>query len=205
MGHTHNQLDGTFGVWSRNVYGSNRGGTTGRDVLSFTGLKKVAGEVFGDRLTHWVDLRAVQDWGKFVRPFRHKDADNDIKVQFSVQMKATDADKILVRSKSAVSAEVPFSEWHQMLPHPENPPNRVLPAPGTAPPMAPPKEWSEFEQTKPQLRAFYSQEYEHPVHIPAAAQREMLSFLETGPSPHAPPAWIKWDREGVAPPLWSRW
>ena len=41
VGHTHNQLDGTFGCLSRHVYGSQRGGTTGKDVLSFSGFDKV--------------------------------------------------------------------------------------------------------------------------------------------------------------------
>lgn len=41
VGHTHNGLDGSFGVVSRHVYGSQRGGTTGVDVLSFSGFNKV--------------------------------------------------------------------------------------------------------------------------------------------------------------------
>jgi len=45
VGHTHNHLDGTFGVVSRHVYGSQRGGTTGRDVLSFSGFDKVSDTV----------------------------------------------------------------------------------------------------------------------------------------------------------------
>ena len=45
MGHTHNQLDGTFGILSRHVYGRQCGGTTGRDVLSFSGFDKVAAHI----------------------------------------------------------------------------------------------------------------------------------------------------------------
>ena len=41
VGHTHNQLDGSFGVLTRHVYGRQRGGTTGRDLLSFSGFEKV--------------------------------------------------------------------------------------------------------------------------------------------------------------------
>lgn len=41
MGHTHIRLDGSFGVLTRHVYGSQRGGTTGRDLLSFSGFDKV--------------------------------------------------------------------------------------------------------------------------------------------------------------------
>ena len=44
VGHTHNQLDGTFGLLSRHTYGHNCGGTTGRDVLSFTGFYNVRDE-----------------------------------------------------------------------------------------------------------------------------------------------------------------
>ena len=35
VGHTHNQLDGTFGVLARFVYGRHCGGTTACDILSF--------------------------------------------------------------------------------------------------------------------------------------------------------------------------
>ena len=41
VGHTHNQLDGTFGLLTRNIYGRQCGGTTARDMLSFIGFKKV--------------------------------------------------------------------------------------------------------------------------------------------------------------------
>ena len=41
VGHTHNQLDATFGLLSQHVYGKVSGGTTRRDVLSFTGLETV--------------------------------------------------------------------------------------------------------------------------------------------------------------------
>ena len=40
VGHTHNGLDGKFGVLSRNVYGKN--GTTARDLLSFTAFDDVS-------------------------------------------------------------------------------------------------------------------------------------------------------------------
>ena len=42
VGHTHNQLDGTFGCLSRHVYGSQRGGVTSRDLLSFSGFDAVS-------------------------------------------------------------------------------------------------------------------------------------------------------------------
>lgn len=41
VGHTHNQLDATFGLLSQHVYGKISGGTTKRDVLSFSGLETV--------------------------------------------------------------------------------------------------------------------------------------------------------------------
>ena len=41
VGHTHNQLDGSFGVLCRHCYGRQCGGTTARDLLSFSGFKKV--------------------------------------------------------------------------------------------------------------------------------------------------------------------
>lgn len=41
VGHTHNELDGTFGLLARNIYGKECGGTTARDVLSFSSYEKV--------------------------------------------------------------------------------------------------------------------------------------------------------------------
>ena len=41
VGHTHNQLDTTFGLLSQHVYDKICGGTTKCDVLSFTGLETV--------------------------------------------------------------------------------------------------------------------------------------------------------------------
>ena len=41
VGHTHNQLDGSFGQMSRNVYGRQCGGTTARNILSFSSFEKV--------------------------------------------------------------------------------------------------------------------------------------------------------------------
>ena len=41
VGHTHNQLDGTFGLLSRHVYGRQCGGTTAVDLLSFSGFYEV--------------------------------------------------------------------------------------------------------------------------------------------------------------------
>jgi len=45
VGHTHNQLDGSFGVLSRHVYGSQRGGVTGIDLLSFSGFDQVSAPI----------------------------------------------------------------------------------------------------------------------------------------------------------------
>ena len=42
VGHTHNQLDGTFGVVTRHVYGRQCGGTTAKDVLSFSAFDKAS-------------------------------------------------------------------------------------------------------------------------------------------------------------------
>ena len=41
VGHTHNQLDATFGVLSRYVYGKHSRGCAARDLLSFSGFEKV--------------------------------------------------------------------------------------------------------------------------------------------------------------------
>ena len=42
VGHTHNQLDGSFGNFSMTIYGKRAGGTTGLDVLSFSAFEEVS-------------------------------------------------------------------------------------------------------------------------------------------------------------------
>ena len=41
VGHTHMQLDSSFAVLARFIYGKTSGGTTACDILSFTGFVKV--------------------------------------------------------------------------------------------------------------------------------------------------------------------
>lgn len=52
VGHTHNQLDGSFGQMSRNVYGRQCGGTTARNILSFSSFEKVADVMFCVGMEH---------------------------------------------------------------------------------------------------------------------------------------------------------
>ena len=138
------------------------------------------------------EIRAVYDWKTFLRGLRAVSADKDIKRMFSVQLKVNDDATVHVRSKRAVSAAVPFSGWFPMVPHPSKPDavisHREIPLK-----TVDPKEWSDFdERIVPNLLGFYRHAFPHPCHIPFPDQREMLRFLNDGPSECTPPEWIPW-------------
>ena len=192
VGHTHNQLDGSFGVLSRHVYGRQCGGTTARDILSFSGFEKVCRDVFGDRLVGVPRIRGVYDWKAFLKPVRPRTSDRDIQTQFGLQFRASeDGTQILVRSKKACSLQVPFGPWNQMLPHPGRP--DAIPNRDTVPPVCGPSPWPEFQtQIVPTLDKFYAETYRHPVCIPVQDRQEMRVFLADGPAAATPPGWIEW-------------
>ena len=149
-------------------------------------------ELFGDQLDEVVDIRGVHDWKKFMRGCRPSSADEDIQVQFSMQLRARADATIDVRSKSAVSARVDWSNWFQIMPSPRVPAT-ALPARDQVPELAPSKAWPEFKtKIVPCLQKFYSRAFKHPVHIRAEEQEEMLEFLRRGPHPASAPDWIKW-------------
>lgn len=193
VGHTHNQLDGTFGLMSRNIYGRQRGGTTARDLLSFTGFKKICKEILGDRYVDITEIRAVYNWRKFFAKVRPRSADRDLKLQFSVQMESTPDASIRVRTSAAVSAKVRFGPWQTMMPHPDVPASD-LPGRDDVPDVVEAKEWPEFEEKiSPNLLKFYRHQYQHPVHIPVQERDEMIQFLVEGPSPATPPSLMVWE------------
>lgn len=152
-----------------------------------------------------MDIRAVHDWKKLLKDCRPQSADTDIKLQFSMQLEVRDGNIIMVRSKSAVSIEVAWSPWYQIMPHPVLG-ESVLPSKLQVPTTVAPKPWTEFQdKIVPCLNKFYKREYRHPVHIPEAERTEMLSFLRDGPPPASAPEWIRWSRNDttdatVAPP-----
>ena len=149
-------------------------------------------ELFGDQLDEVVDIRGVHDWKNFMLGCRPSSADEDIQVQFSMQLHARADTTIEVRSKAAVSAKVAWSPWQQIMPFPRVPATS-LPAPEKAPELAPSKPWPEFKKKiVPCLQKFYSRAFRHPVHIPADEQKEMLEFLRHGPPPVSAPDWIEW-------------
>ena len=190
VGHTHNQLDGSFGVLSRHVYGRQCGGTTARDILSFSAFEKVCREVFEDRLVGVPRIRGVYDFKTFLKGVRPRTADRDIQTQFGLQFQASeDGTKIMVRSKSSCSLQVPWGPWNQMLPNPRRP--DAIPNPDTVPPVCGPAAWPEFrEKIVPTLEKFYAETYRHPVHIPVQDKEEMLVFLANGPAAPTPPEWV---------------
>ena len=149
-------------------------------------------ELFGDQLDEVVDIRGVHDWKKFMHGCRPSSADEDIQVQFSMQLRARADATIDVRSKAAVSSRVDWSNWFQIMPSPRVPAT-ALPARDQVPELAPSKSWPEFKnKIVPCLQKFYSRAFKHPVHIPAEDQKEMLEFLRRGPPPASAPDWIKW-------------
>ena len=130
-----------------------------------------------------------------MRDCRPSSADEDIQLQFSMQLRARADGTIDVRSKAAVSARVPWSSSYQIMPHPRVP-ETVLPASTQVPALAPSKSWPKFrKKVVPCLKKFYSRSYRHPVHIPPEERQEMLRFLRSGPASPSAPAWIDWSRD----------
>ena len=129
-----------------------------------------------------------------MRDVRPTCVDDDLQLQFSLQMQVETDGVIKVRSKRAMSARVKWSSWHQMMPVPGMP-DESLPHRNTVPDMAEPKEWPEFKKDiVPKLRSFYNRRFAHPVVISDSDKGEMLSFLQDGPVPASAPAWIDWDK-----------
>ena len=159
---------------------------------------QVCKQLFGNQLQEVVDIRAVHDWHGLVKGCRPQSADEDIQLQFSLQLEVRDGSVIMVRSKPSVSAKVHWGQWYQMMPHPLLG-DSVLPSKLKVPVTVTPKPWTQFrEKIVPCLRKFYQREYRHPVHIPEDEKQEMLSFLRDGPPPPTAPAWINWTRDDTA-------
>ena len=152
-------------------------------------------DLFGDKLEEVVDIRGVHDWYNLMLGSRPSSADEDIQLQFSLQLRARVDGTIDVRSKSAVSARVPWGPYHQIMPHPQVS-ETVLPRSNQVPALAPSKSWPQFkDKIVPCLKKFYTRAYRHPVHIPAEDGQEMMDFLRNGPAPPSAPAWIEWSRQ----------
>jgi len=198
---------------SRNVYGRQCGGTTARNILSFSSFEKVAAilfhgvmffiscmfvvqicaQILDERFAGITKIRGVWDFKTFLQHIRPVAASKGIQTKFSLQFQvAEDGSKIMCRHKGAVDVRVQFGPWQVMLPHPKRP--DAIPHRDAVPPVCEAREWPEFEAwIVPTLRMFYNDEFEHPVHIPDADKEEMLAFLTRGPDPPAPPGWIAWD------------
>ena len=134
-------------------------------------------ELFGSRLEEVVDIRGVHDWKNLLKDCRPRSADANIQLQFSLQLRARADATIDARSKPAVSRNVQWAPWYQMMPHPQFG-EEVLPPSNQMPALDPAKSWPQFkEQVVPCLKKFYSRTYRHTVHIPAEERHEMLQFL----------------------------
>ena len=156
--------------------------------------KQVVKKVFGSKLIGVEDIRANWDWDTFVRGARPKSADREIKMQFALTLEVRREGTVVVRSKSAVSSKVPWSDWYQMYPHPKKP-QFQFPDCNVQPPQAGGKEWKDLKQLLAKLQKFYCREFTHPVVIPRDDFREMSDFISNGPAPQVTPEWIKWDNE----------
>ena len=82
---------------------------------------QICKEVYGPRLALFEDIRQVWDFDAFVRGYRPPRVDRGLQLQFYLCLEVRDINTVFVRSKSAVAAATPWSEWHQVLPSPESP------------------------------------------------------------------------------------
>ena len=106
----------------------------------------MVGEVYGDRLRQFEDIRRVYDFDTFVKGYRPKAADHGITYHYSLEMELRDGDKVFVRSKKAIGAKTPWSDWSQMYPSPldlslaDHKPHD----PDTVPPVMDNNDWDEL-------------------------------------------------------------
>ena len=104
----------------------------------------------------------------------------------------------MVRSKGSVNASVKWGPWNIMVPSTDPEHHDRVPTPDVPPSPCEPHEWPELQSTiVPKLRKFYGHAFKHPVTIPLSEQKEMLKFLEDGPSPPVPPSWIDFKLTGA--------
>ena len=174
--------------------------------------------MLGDRFLGVVDIRGVYDFKSHLDHVRPASADKDIKLQFSTELHARGG-KIMVRTKSSVSARVPWSKRYQMMPYRGH--EQHIPAPEEEPLTMPSKEYKvcthththihithhthhththtpkEWDSIRYKLLKFYNYKFEHHVVVPDKDREEMLHFLNVGPSLCRAPAWIQWDK--IAP------
>ena len=173
-GHTHNDLDAAFALLSKLVYGKHSRGDPRRDVLSFEQFIQVrlrhayshavtrtciihtcnltyqlCRMVYRDRLVQFKDIRAVYDFDEFLKSYRPQKADHGVQKHFALDFERRVIEGevyIFARSKSAMSAKIPWSDWIQVYPS-------LLDArgvrshhqPSTVPPVMENKQWDNFE------------------------------------------------------------
>ena len=144
----------------RDVYGKNSKGDSRKDVLSFTAYRKLAEQVYRDRLIHFEHIRGTYDFDTFLKSYRPKKADTDIKKHFAWDLEVRDvegSDCVFTRTKQAMGAKTKWNEYVQCYPSLLDflPPTPHPPT--TVPPPAPLKDWDEFDtKIAPTLIKYYT-------------------------------------------------
>jgi len=192
VGHTHNELDATFGVLSRHVYGKHARGDSRKNILSFAAFKGMCTGVYKDRLVLLEAIQQVYDYDTFLKNYRPRKADAGIKHHFAIDFEVRDAG-VYVRSKAAIGAKTPWNDWVQMYPSLMDIRPHQPHAPDVCPPTLPNKHWDDFDtRVVPTLKKFYNGGMKHGISIPLDDKTEMMSILTDGPTEGAPPDWVDW-------------
>ena len=110
---------------------------------------QVCREAYRDRLVQFKDVGAVYDFDNFLKSYRPKKADNGIQGHFALDLERRVIDDkvyIFSRSKLAMSAKVPWSDWGQVYPSlMDGRRTRSHHQPSVVPPVMPNKQWDKFE------------------------------------------------------------
>lgn len=164
VGHTHDELDATFGEASQQTYGTHSRGDSRRDILGFKSLHDFFHTCFGDRLKAFEHLQGSWDWDEFVRSYKSK-AVTGIQKHFAMSLQVRDG-VVTYRHKDRCNALAVWSPPKVIFP----PPNRprmlrvVSPNPPTIPPpIAPLVEWYDLEDVQKSLSKFYMNEMRYTV------------------------------------------
>ena len=171
VGHTHNDLDATFALLSRHVYGKHSRGDSRKDILSFAAFAEVrmrytlqlesishtrarthqiCKTVYGPRLEKLTTIKRVYNFDKFLKNYRPRRADRGLQQHFSMEFEVRqlgDVPHVFVRSKAAMGAKTPWNGWTQMFPSLMDVRRdaSVVHAPDTVPPVLDNKEWDDFD------------------------------------------------------------
>ena len=85
VGHTHDELDATFGQASQETYGTHSRGDSRRDILDFQDLHNFMHGCFEGRLKAFEHLQGTWNWDDFIRPYKNN-AIKGIQKHFAMQL-----------------------------------------------------------------------------------------------------------------------